>query len=456
MKDDGSPQATSSPGFDLDRRRFLQLSGAGLLATAVPGLLAACSGTGSKTASASAKGGSLTAQVFATGLEPANKVLPTFSKEYHRKATAETIASDYYSVTETRLIGGKPPFDSLDFDPGYLQKFANNQWIVPLDGLPHVDQLKADMYPAALASLTSTDGKLMGLPQYTNVVSMFYNEKILSENGLKPATDWNELLDQGKMLKTKGIPSPIIPVWTTEFDLTNAMFIAECISRGMDSQFDENLDPEWDKNPVALDVLEFWRELQDGQLVPVDALTIDHHQSSSVMQAGRGAYFWFNSYEELNLNKKGTSKVAGQVRVSMMPGSTHGSSTFTAPTFQSARHDPADAWPLTSFMSGTDKNGKYIGPIQRSAIANGTLLGYKSTADDPAIKAAWSEWASAADLKVLSDQLAIAKGEGRVLNQSWYSTYNDYMTKTLSSYLAKQTSAKDALSSSAAYVRTLK
>ncbi len=455
MNDNGLPAATGAPGFGLDRRRFLQLGGAGLLATAVPGLLAACSGTGSKS-SGGTSGGALTAQVFATGLGPANKVLPTFRKQYGRNASAETIASDYYTVSETRLLGGKPPFDTFDFDPGFLQKFSDNNWIVPLDGLPHVDELTADMFPAALASLKNTAGKLMALPQYTNVVSMFYNEKILSENGLTPATDWDTLVEHGTILKKKGIPSPIVPVWTTKFNLTNAIFIAECISRGMDTQFDGSYDPQWDKNPVALDVLKFWRSLQDANLVPVDALTIDHHQSSSVMQAGRGAYFWFNSYEQLNLNKAGTSKVAGQIRVSLMPGTTHGSSTFTAPTFQSARHDPADAWPLTSFLSGKDKNGKYTGPIQRSAIASGTLLGYKSASSDPAIKAAWKAWCSEADLKVLSEQLSVAKGEGTVLNQKWYSTYNDYMTKTLSKYLAKQISAEKALTSSADYVRTLK
>jgi multiple sugar transport system substrate-binding protein len=455
VSDDASPRPADLRGFTLDRRRFLQFSGAGLLATAVPGLLAACSSSSGSSGGGGAQD-PLVAQVFATGLEPANKLLPTFTGQYGRKASAQTIASDYYTVSETRLLGGKPPFDTFDFDPGFLQKFSKNGWIVELDGLPNVDRLKADMYPAALASLTGSDGKLMGLPQYTNVVSMFYNEKILSDNGLKPATDWDQIVEQGKFLKTKGIPTPVVPVWTTKFNLTNAIFIAECISRGMDSQFDDKYDPQWDTNPIARDVLEFWRRLQDEKLVPADALTTDHHQSSSVMQAGRGAYFWFNGYEQLNLNKVGSSKVAGQIRVSLMPGTTRGTSTFTAPTFQSTRHDREDAWPLTSFMSGIDKNGKYTGPIQRGAVANGTLLGYKSIANDPAITKAWSGWCSDADLKVLADQLSLAKGEGTVLNQSWYATYNDHMTKTLSSYLAKQVSAEQALKSSADYVRSLK
>jgi multiple sugar transport system substrate-binding protein len=439
-------------GYAMGRRRFLQVAGTGAAATALPAVLAAC---GSPSAGGGS-GSSLGVQVFPTGLEAANKVLKIFKQQYGKSVGAETVSGDYYTVTETRLLGGVPPFDALDFDPGYVTKFASNDWIASLDGLPHVNQLKADMYPDALKSLTAPDGKLMGLPQYTNVVSMFYNSAMLARYGLQPAQQWDELVDQGKFLKAKGVRSPVIPVWTTKFDLTNAIFIAECISRGMDSQFDSNLDPLWDQNPVALDVLNFWRQLQDNKLVPPDALTIDHHQSSSVMQAGLGAYFWFNSYEQLNLNKKGTSAVAGQIRVSLMPGATHGSSTFTAPTFQSLRHDREEAWPLTSFMSGLDKNGQYTGPIQRNAIAGGTLLGYKSAAKNPQILKAWSAWTTSADQELISKQLDLAKGEGSVLNAKWYSTYSDYMTKMLSSYLAGEMSAEAALSSSAKYVRTLK
>jgi multiple sugar transport system substrate-binding protein len=438
-------------GFD--RRTFLKLAAAGAAGTALSGVLAACGTSAGGTGSSS---GSLAVEVFPTGLQAANQLLGTFKRQYGVSASAATVASDYYTVTETRFLSGKPPFDTLDFDPGYLTKFSSNGWIADLDGLPGVDALKADMYPAARDSLTGPDGKLMGLPQYTNVVSMFYNEKILAKYGLKPAQSWDELVDQGTFLKSKGVPSPIVPVWTTKFDLTNAIFIAECNSRGMTSQFDSQFDPQWDKNPVAKEVLAFWRSLQDKKLVPPDALTIDHHQSSSVMQAGRGAYFWFNSYEQANLNKKGTSAVAGQIRVGLMPGTSHGSSTFTAPTFQSLRHDREYAWQLTSFLSGKDKDGNYIGPIQRSAIANGTLLGYKSTASDPTILKAWSAWTTPEDLATVQKQLELAKGEGLVLNQKWYSTYNDYMTKTLSQYLAKQISADEALSSSAKYVRTLK
>jgi len=439
----------------LSRRSFLSnlaragaVGGAGLMA---PSLLAACGGRGGGSA-----GGDLTAQVFATGLDPTTKLLPAFTQQYGKAAKAITIPSDYYTVTEARFLGGTPPFDSLDFDPGYVTKFSQNGWITDLDGLPGVDKLKADMYPSTLEALTGPDGKLWGLPFYTNIKSLFANQEALAQNGMSVAKDWDELLDQGKSLKAAGVPTPVVPVWTTKFNLTKEQFVTECVSRDMQQQFDDNLDPLWDKDPVARQVLDFWRQLQDADLVPADALTIDHQQSTSVVQSGRGVYMWFNSYQLKKLNTPGQSVVAGKMRAALMPGQTQMCGVSTSMTFQTKRSNREEAWQLTSFLSGLDKDGRYTGPLQRSAIANGVLLGYKSANADPAVAQAWAQWANKDDLDVMSKQLELSVGEGTVQNQKWYPDYSDFMTKTLSQYLAKQISADDALGTTAEHVRTLK
>jgi ABC-type glycerol-3-phosphate transport system substrate-binding protein len=284
---------------------------------------------------------------------------------------------------------------------------------------------------------------------------MFYNERLLKKYHLKPATTWNELYAQGVKMKKAGFSSPIVPVWTTKFDLTHAIFICDCISRGMHSQFDKNLNPLWDKNPIALQVLEYWHKLQAAHLIPADALTIDHHQSSSIMQAGQGVYFWFNSYELANLNKTGTSKEAGHIRAAMMPD-THYTSTFTASTYQSKTHSREEAWPLTRFIAGYDKNGHIGGPVTIAAAGVGSLPGYKSALKDPRVKKAWKAWSNTHDLQVFSKQLAHAAGEGPILNTSWYPQYNDFMAKMLSQYLAGEITAKAALKTGADYVRSIK
>lgn len=443
----------------VNRRRLLQagfgVAAAGLLAPWQRSAGAALLENAAKGPAFSKPPTGLVLQTFPTNLQSSQKIEQIYKKQFGVSANTITVPSDYYSTTETRFLGGKPPFDVLDFDPGFIAKFVQNKWIAPLDGLPGAAKMKKDMYPSALEAC-SLNGKLYALPQYTNIYAMFYNQEVLSKNGLKPAQTWEEMLSQGQFLKSKGLDAPIVPVWTTKYDLTHATFVSDCISRGMTNQFNKSLDPLWDKNPIALQVLNYWKKLLDLKLVPPDALTIDHHQSSSVMQAGQSAYFWFNSYEIQNLNKKGASPAAGKIRAMLMPGKTHATSTFTSPTFQSHRHDPEQAWPLASFLSGLDKNGKYTGPILRIAVANASLLGYKSASRDPRIAKAWSAFTTKHDLAVFSEQLNKSYGEGPVLNEAWYSDYNDLMTKTLSTFLAGGISAHDALSQTAQQVRKMK
>lgn len=449
-----TPPRSNSAGGYMGRRSFLRATVLGAAGAGLTGMLSAC---GSSSGGGASGGGSLTAQVFPTALQKSGQLLKTYQQQYGRSASAITVPGDYYSVTETRFLGGRPPFSTLDFDPGYLVKFEQNGWIDNLEGLPGIGQLKADMYDTVRTSLTGSDGKLYGLPYYTNIYAFFYNEQLLGKYGLKPATQWDELADQAVFLKGKGIQSPVVPVWTTEYNLTQATFIAECISRGMPAQFDASLNPLWDTNPIALSVLNFWSDLQNRKLVPPNAVTIDNNQAASVMGAGKSAYFWFNGYELQTLNNKDSSTAAGNIHLALMPGPTHGTSTFTAPTFQAKKVGNRDeAWTLTSFLSGLDKHGAYTGPIQRTAIGLAALTGYQSVNKDPVINKAWGAWASASDLDVMQQQLGLAHTEGSVLNAAWYPQYAQNMAQTLSQFLSGQVSAAEALQRTASYTRNLK
>lgn len=440
----------------LSRRQLMKL---GLSAAAIAGIEAAC-GTPAST-SPSGTGAlnpidNLVVQVWPYDLDTTTKALQIYKQQYGKNAQVVTVPGDYYATTATRLAAGNPPMDTFEQDAGFLAQYTKNKWVVDLEGLPGIEQLKGEMLDSVRKSVTGPDGKVYALPNYVNVIVMFYNETILSQHGMQPATDWDQLFDQCVTLKKAGVPSPFIPIWATEFDLTRVNFVNECISRGMTSQFDSNLNPLWDTNPVANDVLVFWRRLQDADLVTPDALTIDHVGSRAVMAAGKGAYLPGNLLQLKGFNDPLKSTIAGHAHLTMMPGKAHASLTFTAVQYQTTRSDRLRAWPLTSFVDGYDKNGKFTGPIQIYAIGGGELLGYKSAISDPTITAAWSSFATQADFAVMKQQSANAYAEGDVLNQTWYSQYNDYTAKQLSRYLARQVDAATVLKDTADYARKLK
>jgi multiple sugar transport system substrate-binding protein len=446
----------------ISRRRLLQLGATAALAVGAGPLIEACGG-GSPSPAGSGGGltpaSDLVLQSFSSAYPLWQKLIPTFNQQYGVTATVIDVPSNYYSVTETRLLSGAPPMDVFQEDPGFLAKFYQNHWIQTLDGLPGLDDLKSQMYPAVLQACKAPDGKMVALPYYTAAYVLFYNDTILSKYGMKPATTWDELYSQCVSLKSSGVTSPMVPLWSTQYDLTNYSFINECVSRGMANQFDSSFNPLWDTTPAAMDVLNFWRKLQDAQLIPPDAITQNYHQAEAVIQGGQGVYFSMDNGQLLNLNSASSSKVAGQVKVALVPGTSQAGpcTAFTSIYFQTTRHkSPSDAWALMRFAGGTDKNGKLTGPIQEAAIGEGIRTGYKSTDTDPAVAQAQAAYATSDDLQMFVKAAEVAVDQGPVQNKSWYSDYNDLMAKTLSQFLAKQLTAEQALKNSADQVRQLK
>ena len=80
-------------------------------------------------------------------------------------------------------------------------------WIVPLTGLPKVDEYMADL-PQGIIEQMSFEGEVYGLPYYSGNSVFVYNERILKQAGINaPPKTWDELMDQAKTIKQKGFLS---------------------------------------------------------------------------------------------------------------------------------------------------------------------------------------------------------------------------------------------------------
>src|SRR5205823_12952199 len=87
------------------------------------------------------------------------------------------------------------------------QRWYENGLMRPVDDLPGVDELKKTMTPANLDSLKSKDGsKLLGLPYFTGLFTMIYNEPMLQQAGISvPARSWDELAEHRTLLHKDSI-----------------------------------------------------------------------------------------------------------------------------------------------------------------------------------------------------------------------------------------------------------
>jgi multiple sugar transport system substrate-binding protein/raffinose/stachyose/melibiose transport system substrate-binding protein len=108
--------------------------------------------------------------------------------------------TSYDSVLQTAMNGGSGP-DIFYTRAGLgTQTYAAAKLIKPLDGTVNTSTISKAALGAA-----QYGGKTYGVPFAIQTMSMFYNKKILKDNGIAPPQTWGELLAAMKKLKGNGV-----------------------------------------------------------------------------------------------------------------------------------------------------------------------------------------------------------------------------------------------------------
>ncbi|MER7585078.1 extracellular solute-binding protein [Kitasatospora sp. NPDC097691] len=185
----------------LSRRDLLRTSGAGLLALAAGGTLAACGGSGSGSASGGdADTGTVTVWSWATAAEALRGIVPAFEKDNPGiKVDVQDIGEPaiWDKITVGLAAGGQGLGDVLhigcDYLPGYMEKFPG--------GLANLSELGADAHKDEFAKglwpvVTGKDGHAYALPWEVNPLGFFYRKDYFDKAGIDPEslTTWDDLI----------------------------------------------------------------------------------------------------------------------------------------------------------------------------------------------------------------------------------------------------------------------
>jgi multiple sugar transport system substrate-binding protein len=112
-----------------------------------------------------------------------------------------TSADSYHNKLVTVLAAHDSSIDVFDSDVIWQAQWAPAGWAAPLDKVFPASAQK-NYAPGMIASDT-VNGHIYGIPWLLDTGHLFYRKDILDANGLKPATTWQELHDQGVMLGKK-------------------------------------------------------------------------------------------------------------------------------------------------------------------------------------------------------------------------------------------------------------
>lgn len=134
-------------------------------------------------------------------IDGANQAGPsdTFSKEFNEQST--DIKVEYRTLKFDEIVnetlrayatGSAPDIVSLD-NPDFALFSSRGAFLDITDMVKNSDVIKADAYFEGPLNSVTWDGKLYGVPKYTDTIGLFYNKDMLEEAGIaEPPQTWEE------------------------------------------------------------------------------------------------------------------------------------------------------------------------------------------------------------------------------------------------------------------------
>lgn len=183
----GGDDTSASPGGDTDSSGSAAPVGEG-----------ECIGEGSVILSgwqASPEEGELLEEMFA-GFEEA---CPNITIDY------QPISGDYPQAMLANFSAATPP-DVFYVDSAVAPEWVQEEFLLPLDD--YIAQTGFDtsqFYEGYLNAFKGTDGQIYGLPKDASTLALFYNEAMLTEAGIEPPTNWEELQAAAEALTTEDV-----------------------------------------------------------------------------------------------------------------------------------------------------------------------------------------------------------------------------------------------------------
>ncbi len=217
-------------------------------------------------------------------------IADTLSKEFDEQN--EDIVVEYRVlqfdelVTEsTRAIATGQAPDIISFDNPDFALFSSRGVMLDItDRVAASSIIKTDSYYAGPLNSVTWDGRLYGLPKYTDTIGLFYNKDMFRAKGLDPddpPSTWDELLEAARKLN-----DPAAGVYGITFS-----------ARGNEEGTVQFLpwiqmsggDYTKVNGPGAVKALELWKTLLDEKLASQDVLSVGQWDSTGFFNNGQAA-----------------------------------------------------------------------------------------------------------------------------------------------------------------------
>ena len=321
--------------------------------------------------------------------------LGRFASQSGLSATFNPFPSNEYHTKMVASFTSGTNFDVVYVRDSFLAEWASAGWIVPITGLPGVDDYMADL-PQGIIEQMTFEGEVYGLPYYSGNSVFVYNQRLLKKAGINsPPKTWDELTKQASTLKQKGVVrNPIvIGLAANENSILRNL---EIISAGFGGRFfNDKLEPVFHQKNSGVKKALAW--IADGiskGVINRASISQGDGEIDKFMRSGTAAFTIVTDYEMKVLNDPKKSDEAGNIKNALVPGSADavsGTIGYVRLYSITSEADKAKAWKLVQFLGGKDATGAYYVP-KRWALEFGLGFSPAPLYKDAAVRNSISGW----------------------------------------------------------------
>ncbi|EDL66555.1 extracellular solute-binding protein [Bacillus sp. SG-1] len=278
---------------------------------------------------------------------PGIKVNPTFVPYESLEQKIQTSAKS----------GG---YDVVIVDAPWTAKFAQAGFVKDVSDKIS-DDVKSEVFQGALDSV-SYDGKNYGMPWLNDTKYLFYNKEMLKKAGFEnPPETWEELMEQAKVIKDKGIVEyPIVWSWSQAEALV--CDVTALVGSFGGSLVDDNGKPTVTSSENEKAVNFMVDSLSDGISNPESTQYLEE-DVRGVFSSGKAAFALNWTYMFNMANDEKESSIAGQVGISPVPGANQSTGKSVnggmgLSVTSGSKHDE-EAWKYIEYLSSKEVQKNY-------------------------------------------------------------------------------------------------
>ena len=276
-----------------------------------------------------------------------------------------------------------PRLDVFFMDSVWPAEFASAGWALPLDR--YFAAVEQEKFLPATVSANRYRGGIFGVPVFIDTGLLYYRKDLLEKYAIAPPQTWNQMVQAAKTILSREQDRQLVG-FSGQFKQYEGLVcnMMEYILSNGGALWDEKRMISALDLPAALEAVRFVRDHIIGEISGRGMLAYEEPESLALFTQGRAIFHRNWPYAWAIANDPASSKVAGRVGMSPLPGFAVGTGAAALGGWQLGisrySRNPDLAWRFVAFMTGPDVQ-------KRIALATGRAPTRTALYDDNEIAA---------------------------------------------------------------------